>query len=203
MNSIQKNSIISINGVDCIKGVLRLIECSKEEARIRTSGGRSFGMIEKPEYYTKPIIVSKTELVRIGDKYLRNGGVFDCEDGLKQGHLWEQADQVSKVLVLPENFSLKHIEDICEGKLKDGTSVFVECIRHNSHNTPDISQEELDLIIKLNNNHINLVEADKEDGWNDIDQHWMEEHPPFSGPYPRFHEWLKENYNPPTRKGSK
>lgn len=39
--------------------------------------------------------------------------------------------------------------------------------------------------------------------WKDINDEYCKEHPPFSGPYPRFEDWLKDNYNPPTRKSKR
>ena len=40
----------------------------------------------------------------------------------------------------------------------------------------------------------------KEESWAEIGEEYYKEHPPFSAPYPRFEDWLKQNYHPPKKK---
>lgn len=123
----------------------------------------------------KPILISETEEIEVGDKYL-----------MKFNDKWElmnpcidksEADRCNsndltgkscfKILALPEYFSPKHLQAIVDGKLKDGDEVFVDCDQYASTTIfGRIDAEEraaLYYIISLDsNNYIKLFPVIKE-----------------------------------------
>lgn len=75
----------------------------------------------------KPIIISETEKIEIGDKYLEHTQhspdryeIYTCEEG-------DSIENSFKILALPEHISPKHLQDIVDGKIKDGQTVLIEC----------------------------------------------------------------------------
>ena len=71
----------------------------------------------------KPIIISLTEKIEEGDCTLYEGEVIEPYNGGDQCISGRY-----KILVLPEQFSPKHLQAIVDGKMNDGDKVLVECI---------------------------------------------------------------------------
>jgi len=128
----------------------------------------------------RPIIISETEEVEVGDKFI-------WIDGLEKGIFTAISDLVyigkdeipisligsmgRKTLALSENFSPKHLQAIVDGKLKDGDEVFVACEQYKEIvELYDFEEGEVNdwyddiiNIIKLNkDNHIKLFPVKKE-----------------------------------------
>lgn len=108
---------------------LVLVECKSEEAllfRYRSTETIHIlpkkGMLVKGLVdYLKPIFISETEIVKESDwrvNYLEHNCITPI--GISQ----EGAGR--KILALPEHFSPKHLQDIVDGKLKEGKCL-VEC----------------------------------------------------------------------------
>jgi len=76
----------------------------------------------------KPIIISETEMIAkddityggLGDEF--EIGIYKDKYPCKAGkfHTW-------KVLVLPEHFTFNQLQDIIDGKMKDGDKILVQC----------------------------------------------------------------------------
>lgn len=84
----------------------------------------------------KPVIVSETEKIGVGDFYLTSGnkiieikskdrfGLFYLKNG-KVGETYVN-DWYDKILALPEHFSEEQLQDIVEGELKDGDEIYLK-----------------------------------------------------------------------------
>jgi hypothetical protein len=83
----------------------------------------------------KPIIISETEKIEVGDWVLYSTSVHKVLDINNAGYLVRMLDgefrlskgSCNKILALPEQISPKHLQDIVDGKIKDGDKVLVEC----------------------------------------------------------------------------
>jgi len=110
------------------EGKIVLVECSNIESPFS---------IETLHGFYKPILISLTEKIEIGDLYL-----------MFIDNKWEQMERCSdqfeadrcnnnspikevcfKILSLPEYFSPTTLQQIVDGELKDGDMVLVECER--------------------------------------------------------------------------
>jgi hypothetical protein len=170
----------------------------------------------------KPIIISETEKIEVGDLIYHRTGKFILEcikrdevyiyhksliDGTK-GNNYEP--YYHKALVSPEQFSSKHLQAIVDGKMKDGDKVLVECEKGEwvcyDHCTPeekcDKYQEQL---IKLSSQgHVTLYRVEEKmytiDDVKDIVIRFCEwkygNHQSFAHPpylTDRWREWLDRN----------
>lgn len=80
-------------------------------------------------FYSKPILISETEKIEVGDWYLYNGQI--SQRTRKNPDAEYPSSHYKKILALPEHFSPKHLQAIVDGKLKDDDEVYVECVdRH-------------------------------------------------------------------------
>ena len=77
--------------------------------------------------WVKPILISRTEKIEVGDWYL------DLEDKESINPIYQRNQiedsvykQCAKILALPEHFSPESLQDIVDGKLKEGKCL-VEC----------------------------------------------------------------------------
>lgn len=78
--------------------------------------------ISKNNRYIKPIIISETEKIEEGDfGYNKTHGIVKVTN-----LLWAQQEGLQKVIALPEHFSHQQLQDIVDGKLKEGKCL-VEC----------------------------------------------------------------------------
>lgn len=80
--------------------------------------------LRMPASYLKPIIISETEETEVGDWFYSKE--FNTIDQLASNGVIDK-NKCFKILVLPEQFSPKHLLAIVEGKMKEGSSVLVEC----------------------------------------------------------------------------
>lgn len=97
--------------------------------------------------WCKPIIISETEEIEVGGKYLvelfaitNESNGLHIEECKKLEDVWcnnfdivqqRHKDNCKKILVLPEHFSPEQLQLIVDGKLKDGDEVMVECTQPN------------------------------------------------------------------------
>lgn len=75
--------------------------------------------------YVKPILISETEKIEVGDWYYFDGG--EVKNLLQLKEPMTYTEERYKILALPEHFSPKHLQAIVDGKLKDGSIVLLEC----------------------------------------------------------------------------
>jgi hypothetical protein len=81
--------------------------------------------LKMPAQYLKPIIISETEKIEVGDWYLHyNSGPKEYTLD-SRGNILPYGNK--KVLALPEHFSPKILNQIVNGELKDGDGVLLEC----------------------------------------------------------------------------
>lgn len=146
----------------------------------------------------KPIIISETERIETGDWVL-------LLDSLGKPFLQPQqykgqgviTKDHKKILVLPEQFSSKHIDAIVNKKLKDNTEVYVQCKRVGyQHMSADFV--ELD-----SNNYVTLHKVEQKtytkeevinilkDIFKNPSNEDLFEH--YSGDYRNLNDYIKEN----------
>lgn len=113
---------------------LVLIECKSEEALfyiVHDFQDKKFDRIllyhEQVKglgKYYKPILISETEGIEKHDSFLnlKSNRIFVNDMGLEISNETEK-----KIITLPEHFSPKLLQDIVDGKLKEGDRVLVEC----------------------------------------------------------------------------
>jgi hypothetical protein len=93
----------------------------------------------------KPILISKNEKIKVGDWLLFWNGQSHSIHQLKEGFSPDnQYGSGLKIIALPEHFSQQQLQDIVDGKLKEGKLV-VEC--EINENIPEPHNCE---VIKLN-----------------------------------------------------
>lgn len=167
--------------------------------------------------WIKPIIVSETEDVEIGDKfYSPDGGIFICnkvdqyyieaiDSRSRSGTTSFAKNYISKVLVSSENFSLEILKDIVDERLKDGDEVFVKCELNKWLNSNEEIGKRHTWQIKLDkDNHITILPEKKEWGWEDIEARFRQtddyKFTTARNIHSTFIGWLQDNYNSPTKK---
>ena len=111
----------------------------------------------------KPIIISETEEIEVGDWFLfgKNNLLVKAEEVQKSEDLVvfrnNEGERIiryltncKKVLALPEHFSDAHLQAIVDGKMSDGDEVLIKCVPNGNHS-------DYELFIYLNQqNHITL-----------------------------------------------
>lgn len=105
-----------------------------------------------------PIIISEIEEIEVGETIYNNYTKL-LEVATKLQIDGGEEDKYFKLLALPEHFSPKHLQQIVDGKLKDGDEVFVECEKEQVMYYPDgaiIGGSNKDAYVKLTNGHIKL-----------------------------------------------
>jgi hypothetical protein len=136
------------------RGKLVLISIEKDPKEI---GITIFGVCYKP------IIISEAEAIEDGDFGFDSLSREIIEVSGKALYFNERRTNDTdfwKILALPEHFSPEQLEDIVNGKLKDGDEVLVEC--ENKYFEPDSSIHSNRgwevLAVKLNqSNHITML----------------------------------------------
>lgn len=118
---------------------LVLVECPPVDAKFwkyHTSDSLAhyehrMGFVKGIGKYLKPILISETEKIEIGDwvfdsmnKTIHINNNDELINIRTKGH---ELKRFFKILALPEHFSPKHLQAIVDGKLKDGDNVLVEC----------------------------------------------------------------------------
>lgn len=112
----------------------------------------------------KPILISRTEKIEVGDwlywkedypliQYIRNDGdaiMVARPESVYRSRI--KASLFQKIIALPEHFSPQQLQDIVDGKLKDGDKVLVECetFKVNPEWDKPIGSEYSEERIKLN-----------------------------------------------------
>lgn len=115
---------------------LVLVECKPKEAKllihnttlhlyIYKEEHKEFLWLEESKYY-KPILISRTEKIEEGDWYYYNKLLIKCENIDLVNIVNVTKGKCFKILVLPEHFSPQQLQDIVDGKLKEGKCL-VEC----------------------------------------------------------------------------
>ena len=170
---IKIKNIQKFNNIDVIKGKLVLIENTKNIL------GKSIE-IKRKEY--KPIIISEKEEIEVNNnvlvlneyvakiidiKFENTANLYYFTHPVDSGDCSLPEQGLDKILALPENFSPEILQDIVDGKLKDGDDVFIECERKTKYrdktiekNAPYNSYSEN--FIKLTNNCITIHLPQKE-----------------------------------------
>ena len=144
----------------------------------------------------KPIIISETEEIETGDKVLMEDGKIKT-NGVDVGIKYriKSAPYNKKILALPEQFSPEQLQDIVDGKIKDGDKVYVEC-RFNTHGEFYKNDEKWSYMCKLTDSYIKLFAVKKEATWNEVFQ--ILGNPDVS--LGTKEAMVMERYNPPTKK---
>lgn len=76
----------------------------------------------------KPIIISETEKIEVGDWVLRPDGIIlQMTHNNYVNYLDSQSNATKKILALPQHFSSRQLDEIMSGRWKDGDKVLVEC----------------------------------------------------------------------------
>jgi len=139
------------------RGKLVLIKCPDD---------KGISTFPKEDAWYKPIIISETEEIEIGDNYyldekssshiskifINNESNFKEE--LSKCNIYGN-DKVYKILALPEHFSPEILKMIVNGDLKDGQDLWIECEepRVIARFNPTFEGE---YFVKLTDNHINI-----------------------------------------------
>ena len=114
---------------------LVLVGCDPKEsllAKYNSVGGISYsnGKATLAGTYYKPILISLTEKIEVDNwSYdTKTNTIRKCEDneGIDELRLYGGSKRCFKLLVLPEHFSPQTLQDIVDGKLKDGSKVLLE-----------------------------------------------------------------------------
>ena len=236
----------NMNGKIVAKGKLILVPIKGEDAfndpniKNYVISGELGGRLHRniPNFglgnYHKPIIISETEEIKkhedkilYKDKILKvskNRGLYLSVYEFSEIDI--RTDLTKKIIALPEQLSPKTIQDIIEGKIKNGDEIYLECETfpvNNLGNEITIASEDLktfrfdgrEIIIKdgrdivkscglkriklTPDGYITLVEKQKVvDCWDDV----ISKSGVSSSDYyfTRLVTYLKENYNPPTKK---
>lgn len=115
------NEVLVVEGklvlVKCIAGDSLLWQGYKGDLKLSPYYTRDI----KNKYY-KPIIISETEKIEIGDWMYEAIGHNIFKKEFERIYTSDY-----KILALPEHFSPKHFQAIVDGKMKDGDKVLVEC----------------------------------------------------------------------------
>ena len=160
----------------------------------------------------QPIIISKIEKIEIGDKVKNDyDEIVDYTEKLEKLY-GKNNPCFKKIIALPDNFSPKQLQDIVEKKLHNGDEVFVECYENadcGSSNCRNGCSSVLNggdwcsgyyTSIKFDkDNHITLFSVKEQESWEDIDKKWGESDM-VNPTQDNIFKWLKQNYNPPTKK---
>lgn len=121
MNPVKVKNTISVNGIDCVKGKLILVWGDCRDEQFYKWGIESHDKTQ----FAKPIIISETEEIEIGDKCydaVMKFGIETSSSGTPVS--WSS---VKKIIALPENFSKIDFLNLKNGLLRDGETVLVEC----------------------------------------------------------------------------
>lgn len=148
---ITGDIIESLRTVPVAEGKIVLVECKPDEAKFWLSAKgtlciylQEYGLIWGTRGYLKPIIISETEKIEVGDWFYWHDSDGETKLIAKsigttdETHIKARSDNefgygdwnieyANKILAFPEHFSPKHLQDIVDGKLKDRDKVLIEC----------------------------------------------------------------------------
>ncbi len=85
----------------------------------------------KQAQYIKPVVISRTEEIEIGDKVFSviNNKIIGIHTQFDADSVNKSQELFPKILVLPEQFSSEHLESIKSGELKEG-AINVKCYQN-------------------------------------------------------------------------
>lgn len=110
---------------------LVLVESIKEKALLGYTEYSGYSLKEKwlcDAEWINPILISETEKIEVGDWY------YIKEDSvILQADYEPVGENIYKILALPEHFSPQRLQDIIDGKLKEGKCL-VECEKNVKYN---------------------------------------------------------------------
>ncbi len=142
---------VKFNSIPVAEAKLVLVKCKRElsslyvlDSKILPYFPNDQGPIKGIGKYYKPILISETEKIEVGDQVFVNDlphdppsifPVIKVEEGHSgvHGKIWiSNNDYIvlslcKKILALPEHFSSKHLQMIVDGELKDDDNVLIEC----------------------------------------------------------------------------
>lgn len=165
MIKIRKVEIIDNNFY--AKGKLILLEPTEEDLANIPLEGIEGSYVWFKKYYNneeyptmemyKPIIISETEGYDLNDFILDGKEIHQLKN--PQGLYF--ADDLKKVLALPEHFSKQTLQDIISGELKDGDEFYIECEQKiidwsKGHYQEGNGTKEQYFEIKLTDNYITI-----------------------------------------------
>jgi hypothetical protein len=161
---IKVSKTIEVNSVQCSEAKLVLIRCMDEKEAIIFKGRN--GKLSVSIY--NPILISKTEEILEGDwcyyvNALGGGGIIYqaykhpddtrmlYDDGTYNRTIGEGVTplegECKKILALPEHFTPEQLQDIVDGKMKDGDKVMVEC-KQTTSSLNKLSLKQWEYVIK-------------------------------------------------------
>jgi hypothetical protein len=143
-----------------------------------------------------PILISEKEEIQVGDKFITNNNIYefnkdDDKNGFKpKGH---------KIISLLEQLPQQFLNDIVDGKYKDGDELMVKCeLRVYMENLDNFTD---DYFIHLNpKNQITIFLVKKEEGWDEIIDNFSKKAIKGEDYLHDFINYLKTNYYSPPKK---
>lgn len=139
------NHLIDTNDVLVTDAKLVLVECNRYEALLRKAHGEgqywillnSNGWLNDDDKFYKPILISETEKIEVGDWMLSHNRIIcQAANNILVNMKSVDGARCYKVLSLPEHFSPQQLQMIVEGKLKDGDKMLVECESKDKYSEP-------------------------------------------------------------------
>ncbi len=150
-----------------------------------------------------PFIISEIEKIEDGDWVLKYGKelVKSSEANFNNADFFNAENKIHntqhrKVLALPDNFSVKQLKAIVDGKFKDSDECYIKC-EVIGYEKVYFKEEPRYGITWFPNIKLFPVKK-KEESWDEVIIHSPIH---FSdGDLKTMVQWLKDNYNPPTKK---
>lgn len=144
MEPIKVKTVQKVGDREVCKGKLVFIKCKSEDLEpkqwllrmgnriiIPAAGGEYRRMQQNGFAPIKPIIISETESIHSGEKYICDSimgwDIKECEDFDYGDFHPSKKLGCFKILVMPERVSPDTFKLFVEGKLKDGDNVIVDC----------------------------------------------------------------------------
>jgi len=187
--------------VKCVEGMLVLIRIgalsSKPKEPFEIDLSKQEAVLA--DYY-KPIIISETEEIELRDwAYEKEEGtLFEVDEFGHAGLVRSKKNSFvlascRKILALPEHFTPEQLQDIVDGKMKDGDTLLVGCVKSTAM---DLSNQTINQYFKIES-PLTLHKA--EESWEDIFKEYSRIRANKKINL-NFYEWVYKNFNPPKRK---
>lgn len=214
------------------KGKLILIDGREQK-------GDSLVLYGKGHY--QPVIISETEEIEDWDTVLVNKSTTDIPDyhieifkvavfiaGIlegrneyifKSGYSTTHLDACKKIIAMPENFSSQTLQDIIDGKLKDGDELFIRCENQYFEHQKYRDQNHCGNCAREWDNYLSKMKCREKEGeyqvmlWDNFVDVIAVNNISWTGvafsiinsniditQFGQIMKFLRENYNPPTKK---
>jgi hypothetical protein len=175
--------------------LLPAVQCAEAKLVLINKTGLPDHWIGNSLYGKTPILISETEEMLKDDWYLQNmeRPVQSASGEMEKGDYWNS----KKILALPEHFTPKQLQDIVDGKMKDGDKVMVECGSRHSVN-PLKGKRYVYCTIKQ---PLTLHKA--EESWDEVEEslYYLAESKEEEKHFKKAVKYLRKIYpNPPKRK---